>query len=153
LMASADTSCANGRAAAMAQLFMARKIALVGGDLHELWQRFSEDRRSKGLPLPYTFDGLPFDFVDRLTSTCDHDALDHCLRTGDIGLLAMYIRDRNSSIELAGHAPPDAGDGSTLMEKCGRYHVDLDVTFASDFIARRGEAAGAKAQTPLFEEK
>ncbi|MGZ8565828.1 MAG: hypothetical protein ACXWXS_02115 [Actinomycetota bacterium] len=140
LMAAAGTSCAAGRAAAIAQTFLARKIALMGADIHELWQRFSDARRERGHPLPYTFDGLPFDFVDRLVATCDREALEACQLTGDLGLLMVYIRDRNNLLEVAGNrvfdpSAPSADDGSDLIERCGRYHVDFDATFADDRVA------------------
>jgi hypothetical protein len=133
LMSSAETSCANGRAAAAAQITLSRRIALIGGDMHDLWQRFSDARRSKGLPLPFTFDGLPFDFIDRLTATCDREALDACLQTGDLGLLLAYLKNRNTIIELAtGQETPNAGSGSDMIKKCARFHVEFDVTVGFD---------------------
>ncbi|MGZ8578930.1 MAG: hypothetical protein ACXWWX_05310, partial [Actinomycetota bacterium] len=97
-------------------------------------------RRERGHPLPYTFDGLPFDFVDRLVATCDREALEACQLTGDLGLLMVYIRDRNNLLEVAGNrvfdpSAPSADDGSDLIERCGRYHVDFDATFADDRVA------------------
>ena len=132
LMSAADTSCDNARAAALAQLTLAQQLQVVGIDIGEVWQEFHDKWTKKGVALPYTFDGLPFDFVSRLVETCDREALDACLASGDLGLLLMYVRDRTSILDLSAQPVSGVGDGSALIDRCARFSVDLDFIYAVD---------------------
>jgi hypothetical protein len=133
LMGAAGTSCDNAREAAIAQESFARMMGLLGIDMKAMWQRFSEARQEAGLPAPYTFDGLPTGFLATVIDICDKEALDECLLSGDLVLLVFYVRDRNRILELSsGGRPPGTSDGSNLLSACGKYRVDLDLTFAND---------------------
>jgi hypothetical protein len=132
LMSAADTSCENARAAALAQLTLAQQLQVIGVDIGEAWQGFHDKWTKKGVALPYTFDGFPFDFVSRLVETCDREALDACLASGDLGLLLMYVRDRTSILDLSAQPVSGVGDGSALIDRCARFGVELDFVYAVD---------------------
>lgn len=134
-MATAGTSCDNARAAATAQVAMAKQLSQMGLNLHHFWEQFVAERQAKGWPTPYSFDGLTVDFATQLVAICDKEALEACLLTGDLGLLLLYVRDRTRILDLSAQPVLGVGNGLELIERCAQYRVDFDATFLVDLTS------------------
>ncbi|HKZ20855.1 MAG TPA: hypothetical protein VJQ57_12155 [Acidimicrobiia bacterium] len=134
-MASAGTGCDNAIAAANAQITMGKQLQQMGLNIHDVWTQFVAERQKRGLPTPYSFDGLSADFAKQLVETCDRDALQACLLTGDLGLLLRYVGERNRILDLSAQPVIGVGNGLDLIERCAQYRVEFDVTFLHDFTS------------------
>jgi hypothetical protein len=128
-MRAGETTCQGGRMALMVLNSMLRLFGKAGVPPEKLYRDFL-DRRKPGESIQYAFDAMPPDYVTALSKRCDDEALEHCRATGDIELLAIYLRDRTKLVDLAGL---DAADnGERLMEACGSYRLEADFTPGED---------------------
>lgn len=129
----AGNSCIEARVAAEGLRTFWRTIQLSGADLSDVYWDFHDSRTKQGSPPRYTFESWPENFEIMLIGLCDKEALEACVRTGDIVNLVLYVKDRQQMFDLVGGPPPEVGDGSAMLDLCARY--ELTMTVNSDYTS------------------